>query len=60
VSGGVVVERKEFDRLPHLMRTPCRYGCDTTLGYLTTRGGQDVVRCWRCEQAQYNAPKTEM
>ena len=44
----------------HSLRAPCRYGCgNELLGYIRPAGGQDVVRCARCDKAQYNAPKTE-
>lgn len=41
------------------MRAPCRFGCDTTSGYIATRNGQDCVYCTTCHRHQYNAPKDE-
>jgi 5-methylcytosine-specific restriction endonuclease McrA len=51
------------DRKPYLMREPCRWcqreGTLVMDGYLLPSGGQNVVRCSRCERAAYNAPKIE-
>lgn len=43
----------------YIMRAPCKYGCDTTIGFLRRANGQDVVRCSICAKAQYNAPRHE-
>lgn len=43
----------------YAMRQPCKYGCDTTDGWMETRNGQDCVFCSRCNRLQYNAPKNE-
>jgi 5-methylcytosine-specific restriction endonuclease McrA len=40
------------------MREPCR-ACDCPEGVLTTKGGQDVVRCADCRAYCYCAPRTE-
>lgn len=45
--------------LPFTMRASCRWGCDTTDGYIVSSNGQDVVRCARCQRACYNAPRVE-
>lgn len=42
----------------HELRKPCS-GCDSTSGYIESKGTQDVVRCSSCERFQYNAPRTE-
>ena len=40
------------------MRAPCpRCGC--TDGTITTKGGQDTVRCAQCDRYCYNAPRRE-
>jgi len=41
------------------MRAPCRFGCQTSDGYIRTAGAQDVVRCACCHRAQYNASRVE-
>lgn len=41
------------------MRNPCRFGCGSTSGSITTKNGQDCVYCGGCGKHQYNAPKTE-
>jgi len=42
-----------------LMRKPCRT-CGWTEGFVVTKGGQDTVRCSKCNAyAGYNAPKSE-
>jgi hypothetical protein len=43
---------------PHDMRTPCTH-CGFTLGVLRVVGHQNTVRCARCDQHSYNAPKWE-
>lgn len=40
------------------MRTPCKW-CDCTDGRIVPCNGQDVVRCLKCDRANYNAPKKE-
>jgi len=40
------------------MRTPCP-GCGCLDGTITTKNGQDTVRCARCDRYCYNAPRTE-
>ncbi len=39
------------------LRKPCLCGCPD--GQITTRNGQDVARCQKCDLFQYNAPKLE-
>lgn len=41
------------------MRSPCRFGCGTSEGYIRRAGDQDVVRCSGCHRAQYNASRVE-
>lgn len=42
-----------------VMRAPCRR-CGCLDGSIITKGGQDTVRCARCDlYAGYNAPRTE-
>lgn len=43
----------------YTMRSSCRFGCPTVIGYISEANGQDVVRCSVCDRAQYNAPRTE-
>ena len=38
-------------------REPC--GCGSSLGYITERGAQDVVRCADCDTYLYCAPRSE-
>jgi hypothetical protein len=46
------------DQGAHPMREPCpRCGCPD--GTITTRNGQDTVRCARCHRHCYNAPRSE-
>lgn len=46
------------DRVEYVPREPCkRCGCDKA--FIAPAGGQDVVRCWLCRYAMYNAPRTE-
>lgn len=46
------------DQAAHPMREPCpRCGCRD--GTITTRSGQDTVRCAECKQYCYNAPRSE-
>lgn len=45
-------------REPYTMRAPCP-SCGCTVGYVTERGAQDVVRCMSCDRHCYNAPRTE-
>ena len=40
------------------MRAPCK-SCQTVTGIITTKNGQDTVRCSHCGAWQYNAPKDE-
>ena len=40
------------------MRAPCK-SCQTVTGIITTKNGQDTVRCSDCGAWQYNAPKDE-
>lgn len=48
---------------PYAMRGPCQWcekeGERVTDGYIRPSGGQDVVRCMRCDRQCYNAPKKE-
>lgn len=44
---------------PYVMRSPCRFGCGTTDGFMETKNGQDMVRCASCNRLNYNAPRTE-
>lgn len=41
------------------MRAPCRFGCASTAGTITTVNGQDCVSCATCGRLNYNAPKDE-
>jgi 5-methylcytosine-specific restriction endonuclease McrA len=41
-----------------VMRSPCA-GCGCLDGTVTTKNGQDVVRCAECGKWCYNAPRTE-
>ena len=41
-----------------VMREPCT-ACGSEQGYITPKGGQDVVRCSACSKWAYNAPRTE-
>ena len=40
------------------LRAPCKK-CGCEVGQMTTKNGQDVVRCQECNAHQYCAPKTE-
>jgi 5-methylcytosine-specific restriction endonuclease McrA len=41
-----------------MMRAPCP-GCGCAHGTITTKNGQDTVRCAECARYCYNAPRTE-
>jgi hypothetical protein len=46
------------DQRAHPMREPCP-ACGCPDGTITTRNGQDTVRCAQCQRYCYNAPRSE-
>lgn len=48
----------DADQRVHPMREPCP-ACGCPDGTITTRGGQDAVRCAECQRYCYNAPRSE-
>lgn len=48
----------ENEQVTRKMRARCP-DCGHPDGYIVTRGGQDTVRCAKCDRFCYNAPKSE-